>query len=361
MVKRVELKKLPPYEFISIEKHLKKIVEANNRIAVFQDKLYSSRVPSSIFLQQLSFQESMMSTKIEGTRTSIEEVLENDLDGNKSSKDVQEVLNYFKSLSLGKDLVDERGLNTGTFRRIHGFLLSGNVRGRNSSPGELRQIDNWIGSKGSTIETASYVPPSHIDVDKLLSELDNYIANDDYMDDLIKIAIIHVQFESIHPFLDGNGRVGRVLIPLYLYYKGVIKEPNIFISTYLEKNKFKYYGYLNEVRFKNDWDTWVDFFLESIISQMGEYISIIERINERYEEAINVLCKKTENNKIIQVVNAIFMNPIANVKKVAEITNLKQPFVRKYLNILVDEKFLFNNDVSRNKKYYNYYILDIIR
>ncbi len=365
MIKRVDLKLMPPYDYIDVRKHMKKLAEANKKIAIFEDKLYHSKVKPHIFLQNIGVQESLLSTKIEGTRTSVEEVLENNLKNDEkisSKKDINEVNNYFKAIIKGQDIVDERGLYTGSFKKLHSLIMDGEVRGQSSNAGEIRTVDNWLGEEGATIHTASYVPPSHIDIDFLLNNLDVYISNeDDYMDELIRLAIIHVQFESIHPFIDGNGRLGRVIIPLYLYFKKIIKEPNVFISKYMETNKYQYYSLLNNVRYKNEWDEWITFFLEALIKQMDDNIRILESIYSKYNEAMSLLVKKTENNKIIAILDVIFANPIMTVKKVSQITGLKEAFIRKYLNILVEEKFLFDNGRSRNKVYYNYYILDLMK
>lgn len=228
--------------------------------------------------------EAVQSTKIEGTQVTLDEVLEVEAHSRENNKDVQEVLNYYHALREGMDKLAALPLSTRLFKAMHLTLMSNDVRGSSRSPGEYRKIQNYIGPEGCTLETATYVPPPPQLVDNYMSNLEKYINYpDDQLDELIRVAIIHAQFETIHSFLDGNGRIGRILIPLYLFSKGVIDYPNFFLSEALERDKHKYYRYLNDTRYKGDWDQWILFFLEAIIRQASKNILLITEVNELYD------------------------------------------------------------------------------
>lgn len=194
------------------------------------------------------------------------------------------MLNYYQALRDGMDELAVLPISTRLFKAMHVTLMSNDVRGGNRSPGEYRKIQNYIGPEGCTMETATYIPPQPQLVDTYMNNLEIYINNpQDQLDELIQAAIIHAQFETIHPFLDGNGRIGRILIPLYLFSKKVID-----LSEALERNKHKYYRFLNDTRYKGKWNQWIHFFLEAIILQADKNIRLINDINQLYEHDLDL-------------------------------------------------------------------------
>jgi Fic family protein len=305
-------------------------------------------------------------------------MLEYGADESKKTIDIQEVLNYSEALRIGENLIARIPLSTRLIKEMHKILLSGEVRGKNRSPGEYRSIQNFIGPEGCTIQNASYIPPEPQLVPEYMSNLEKYINEPkDNLHDLIRIAIIHAQFETIHPFLDGNGRIGRILIPLYLYDKGFIGSPNFFISESLEKDKFKYYKLLNDIRVEipvdssNDekslllaskrWNAWVKFFMGAIVNQANKNILLIEKIDELYNSTIYESSEIIKSNRVIDIVNAMFKRPIFNKKKILETVDIPSSTLGIYLNKLEEKQIIYSDGKSRNKKYYFYDLINILR
>ncbi|WP_443663560.1 Fic family protein, partial [Clostridium sp.] len=240
---------LPNDKLIDKERLFNKVIQANKEIAIYNEKLKSSKVRPDLLMDLFSLKEALESSKIEGTQATIDEMLEYRSDEKNVTDDIKEVTNYYIALQEGVYGLKILPLSSRLIKNLHKTLLGGGVRGGSKTPGEFRSVQNYIGTQGSNIENASYIPPEPQLVDSFMSNLDEFINENDDINDLIKIALIHAQFETIHPFLDGNGRIGRILIPLYLYNKGFISSANLFVSESLEKDKYKYYDLLNATRF----------------------------------------------------------------------------------------------------------------
>ena len=355
-------KKLPLTNEINQMFFINELIEAHSNVVKYQTILNNSKVPWNILINPLLLQEAVQSTKIEGTQVTIDEVLESELDENKKSNDVTEVMNYYKALMYGEYELKRIPLSTRMFKELHKILLSDNVRGKNRTPGEYRTIQNFIGPEGCTIKTASFVPPEPQLVNEYISNLEKYINEpEDNISPLIRIAVIHAQFETIHPFLDGNGRIGRILIPLYLYDNKFIDAPNFFISDTLEKDKHKYYRLLKDTRFKDNWNEWIKFFIESVNIQAKKNIVMLERVNESYENDLTIAKTLIKNNNIINIIDMMYQSPIFNANKMAELTGLPSSTCRKYLNTLEEAHVIYSDNKPRNKTYYNYNLLDILR
>lgn len=257
-------------------------------------------------------------------------------------------------------------------KEMHKILLSGDVRGNSRNPGEFRSIQNFIGPQGCTIQTASYIPPEPQLVPELMSNLEKYINEPtDNLNDLIRIAIIHAQFETIHPFLDGNGRIGRILIPIYLYDRKLINSPNFFISESLEKDKFKYYKLLNDTRVvvsetsietaSHKWNAWIKFFINAIINQANKNIVLIDQIDNLYNKTLNDCKDLINSNKLIDIVNIMFEKPIFTKKKILEKVDMPSSTLGIYLNKLEEKQIIYSDGKVRNKKYYFYDLINILR
>lgn len=277
----------------------------------------------------------------------------------KFNLDTLEVKNYIDALTKGEILLRTIPISTRMILELHREILR-DGRGKNCSPGEYRKIQNWIGST-SRIEDASYIPSSPDKLGEYMSNLEKYI-NDDFKDDidpLIKIAVIHAQFESIHPFLDGNGRVGRILIMLYLLDKKVITKPTFFVSEELEKNKFKYYSMLNNLRTEEPkWEDWISFFLESVIRQAEKNITKLRKVEELYNE----VCNYAEKNNIkIDYVRAIFKRPMFMIKTLEKGLNVSYSSVKTNIKKLMGNGKIFTNENRRNTLYFFTDLLDILR
>lgn len=297
---------------------LQELIAANKKIAQYQVLLQNTKVPSHLLLNPVMINEAVQSSKIEGTQVTLDEVLEVEARSKKNNKDTQEVLNYYHALREGMDKLSQLPISTRLFKAMHLTLMSNNVRGSNRSPGDYRKIQNYIGPEGCTMETATFIPPPPQLVDTCMNNLENYINNpQDNLDELIRTAIIHAQFETIHPFLDGNGRIGRILIPLYLFNKKVIEYPNFFLSEALERDKHKYYRFLNDTRYKGDWNQWIQFFLEACIHQADKNIRLINEVNNLYDHDLNFAQSLINSSGIKKLIDAIFQKPIFTVNTIA--------------------------------------------
>lgn len=375
MIKAYEPFKLPIDDLININEFINELLEANKLIGVYQVLLNKSKINPELLLTPITLQEAIQSTKIEGTQVTLDDMLEYGADENKKTDDIQEVLNYSEALRIGEELIGKIPISTRLIKAMHKILLAGDVRGKNRNPGELRTIQNFIGPKGCTIQNASYIPPEPQLVSEYMSNLEKYINEPtDKLNDLIRIAIIHAQFETIHPFLDGNGRIGRILIPLYLFDKGFIDSPNFFISESLEKDKFKYYKLLNDIRIEvcneNDeskmlasqrWNTWIKFFINAIINQANQNIRLIEKIDQLYNVTIDESRKIINSNKLIDIVNIMFKRPIFNKKRILEMVDIPSSTLGVYLNKLEEKQIIYSDGKARNKKYYFYDLINILR
>lgn len=333
-------------------------MDARVKIERYNSILERSPIREEIFLM-FTLDESLQSTRIEGTQTTFDEVISSDITGNKKV-DVVEVENYLEALRQGVELLDVLPISTRLLLMLHKIILA-NARGKNRNPGEYRKKQNFIGPS-SKIEDATYIPPEANYVLDYMTNIENYINNDD-MDPklgyLVKTAIIHAQFESIHPFLDGNGRIGRILIILYLLNKQVITKPNFFISQTLEKNKFKYYVLLNNLRNENPkWVEWIKFFLTSSISQADYYVNKLEKIESLYAEILKI----AEVYHIrIDLIKFIFTTPIFNIASAQMKLGISNNTVRNNVNKLINCGKIFPDDKKRNKTYRFYDLLDIMR
>lgn len=371
---------LPNDDLIDINKIINKLINANTKIAVYNEKLKNSKIRSELLMDLLSLKEAMESTKIEGTQVTMDEMFEYKADEKHPTNDITEVNNYYTALKIGEDLLRTLPISGRFVKKLHEILMSGNVRGGNKSPGNFRTTQNYIGPKGCTIETASFVPPEPQLVDEYMSNLEKYINEYDDINDLIKLAIIHSQFETIHPFLDGNGRIGRILIPLYLFDKKILRNANFFVSESLEKDKFKYYQLLNNTRVvitdeednkeqylkdmqtaKNNFTEWVEFFLESCIKQCDKDLEKIDAIDSLYEKISDKAKELIRTPGILQVIDLIFEYPIFTTKLIRDKIKIAPATLNGYLAKLVEAKVIYSDGKNRNRKYFFYDLLNIIR
>jgi Fic family protein len=353
---------LPFKEEINPLLFINELVDANTNVGKYQILIKNSKINSDFLINPLLLQEAVQSTKIEGTQATLDQVLESEMEDKKPNNDIQEVLNYYDALKYGENALNRIPISTRFFKEMHTILLSKGVRGENRSPGEYRSIQNFIGPKGCTMETASFVPPEPHLVDKYMSNLEKYINEPiDDLHPLIRIAIIHAQFETINSFLDGNGRIGRILIPLYLYEQNIIDAPNFFISEALEKNKHKYYRLLNDTRLKSNWNEWIKFFLESVDNQAKKNLKLIQDINDLYETDLETVIELVSSNNIVKLINVMYKHPIFNVKLISSLTGIPDVTCRRYLSILEENNMIYSDDKKRDKKYYYYNLLDLLR
>ena len=288
----------------------------------------SHLINPKILLAPMTTKESTMSSRIEGTQATLTEVLQHDAGESfdrYKDQDIQEILNYRAAMAYAIDLLDDKPfIHLNMIRDIHKVLLSG-VRGDNKARGEFRKIQNWIGPKNSTIETASFIPPAPNEIIDYLDEWEKFI-NSEYSDLLIQLAIVHAQFEIIHPFLDGNGRLGRLLIPIFLYSKEYLAQPIFYLSEYFETHREEYYNHLRNITSNNNWQDWIEFFLNAIIEQANINTKKINEILELCYKMKNLIQETTKSQYTSNILDAIFSKPIfstTSFAKNAHITNKK--------------------------------------
>ena len=328
----------------------KLLAEANRQIGELN--AYSLLIPNvDLYIKMHVKIEANKSSRIEGTRTTVEEDLLDVTDINPEKRDDwEEVQNYVKATNYGvKRIKDGFPVCTRLIRELHKILMQG-VRGEYKTPGEFRTSQNWIG--GSRPSNAVYVPPPHTEIAECLIDFEKFINNEEIdTPDLIKIAILHYQFESIHPFLDGNGRIGRLLIPLYIQSKGLLEKSCLYISDYIERNKDTYYDLLTRVRTHNDIIGWIKFFLEAVIetskTAKEKFRNVVELTMEM-DKVIMDLPIKVENAK--KVIDVLYNEPIIKKKKLVEITNIRPSTLKDIVNVLLENNIIVETTgYSRNQ------------
>ena len=286
--------------------------------------MYSEYVNLDLYISMHIVKEATQSSRIEGTQTNIEEVFfkEEEIALEKRN-DWHEVQNYIEAMNVAVNLLEKLPFSSRLIREIHKTLLQG-VRGEHKLPGEFRTSQNWIG--GASINDAVFVPPTFDTVHELMSDLENFANNHlNNVPDLIKIAIIHYQFETIHPFLDGNGKVGRLLITLYLVNKGILKRPILYLSDFFEKNRMLYYDNLMRVRTHNNLEQWLKFFLTGVIETAKKGIETFDsilKLQKDLDEKLNN--EKSKMDDIRKIISELYYNPVLDVSRVMKITEKKQ-------------------------------------
>lgn len=344
-IKQIDYKSFMPEKINSAwswsDRELTRLVE-KSAIAIGQLDAYSHQIPNiDHFIRMYVVKEATVSSKIEGTQTNMEEVMlqETDIQPERRN-DWIEVNNYIEALNSSINLLKDLPLSSRLLKSAHKILLRG-VRGENKLPGEFRRSQNWIG--GSSLLSAVFIPPIWEEVDPLMGDAENFLHNEDLgLTNLIKIAIAHYQFETIHPFLDGNGRIGRLMITLYLVEKGIIQKPVLYLSDFFEKNREQYYDNLTRVRTKNDLLKWVKFFLIGVIetceSSSQTLKSILQLKKECEEKRIYTLGKKVKTAKIL--LDYLFQQPIVDAETVASQTKVSLVSSYKLLDDFVRLKIL---------------------
>lgn len=285
--------------------------------------MYSGYIPNlDLFIQMHVLKEATQSSKIEGTQTNMEEALLNKEDVALDKRDDwEEVQNYVAAMNEAIENLQTLPFSSRLIKETHRTLLQG-VRGKHKLPGEFRESQNWIG--GATISDAVFVPPVYTSVNELIGDIEKFAHNDEqYFPELLKIALIHYQFETIHPFLDGNGRVGRLMITLYLVCKGILKQPVLYLSDFFERNRSIYYDNLMWVREKNDLLRWFKFFLVGVIETAQNGIKTFDNIlqlQKQLDVKLQSLGSRASNAQ--KVLNYLYQRPLVDAATVGEVVEI---------------------------------------
>lgn len=331
----------PPVD-VSLESLLALVGRANASLARY-DGLLESLVNPQVLLSPLLMKEAEHSSRIEGTIATANEVYQQEAGAEFDSEkraDIQEILNYRSTLKLAAEVIHDRPFSLSLLRQMHAHLMDG-VRGQDNSPGKFRVTQNWIGPRRCTIEEATYVPPPPIIVEELLGEFANYVnLEDGDVDPIIQASLVHAQFEMIHPFDDGNGRIGRILIPLFLTKKACLVSPSLYVSRHLESNRDEYYLRLSRISSHGDWQGWIKFFLEALIDQANGNLAIVRQINQLYETTKCEIADLLHSDQAIHVVDLIFDRPVFKATEVHERLGIQRQRAAAYIRTLKESEIV---------------------
>jgi len=338
------------------------LISWSNRQLARYDGLLQSLPNAAVLLSPLTTREAVLSSKIEGTRATLEDVLKYEAKAKmeeSEKKDIREIINYRMAMRLAVKELKKRPLCLNTIRRMHSILLQG-VRGRNRMLGRFRTIQNWIGPPDSSIDEAHFIPPTPVKMKEALDNFEKYLHYEE-KDRLVQLAIIHAQFEIIHPFLDGNGRIGRILIPLFLYEKKILDNPMFYISAYFEKNRREYYKSLRAITESDAWDDWIRFFLKAVGEQADENNMKAKKILNLYNAMKDDIVEVTRSQFAIRVLDFLFRVPIfstnlfyrrSRIPKASAIRIIEKLREAKIVSVLQEAKgrtpaiYIFNRLIS---------------
>jgi len=355
---------LPPEPMISLDReNLILLIEANKRLSLLDG--LSSRIPNvNMFISMYVRKEALMSSQIEGTQATLEDILDPMIDEN-ANLNVAEVINYIKTTEFAIKRLRELPLCNRLICETHAMLMEG-LRGQEKTPGEFRRSQNWIGGLGSTPKTARYIPPAPEDMRNAMHDLEHYMNNDELLgglDMLIQAALIHYQFETIHPFLDGNGRIGRLLVLLFLMDKKVISSPALYISYSLKRNRAEYYDRMMSVREKGDYEQWIWFFLTAVLEASNDAIETIDELVSLHDKNTLLIQKMGRSAKTaLHLFKYLEKNPIIEIKKTAVAFGMAFNTVSGAVNKLCETGILIQaNKAQRNRIFLYKEYLDILR
>ena len=352
---------LPPNPSIELDADtIQLLSKANRSIGLLEG--VSKQVPDiDIFVSMYIRKEALLSSQIEGTQATLDDILDPNIAEN-TNQHISDVINYIKASKYAFLRLSELPICNRLLREIHRVLLS-EVRGSEKMPGEFRHSQNWIGPQGGTLKNARYIPPNPDDMTQAMSELEKFINAEDDLDPLVKIALIHYQFETIHPFLAGNGRVGRLLIVLFLIQKKVLSYETLYISYFLKKNRIEYYDRLMEVRTKGNFEQWIKFFLLAADESAQDAVATIDKLLMLHGKNLEVVKNTGKASKtIMKVFRYIEACPIIDIKKTSEELKISFNAVSNAVNTLVDLKILRQTENIRRNRVFAYEdYLDILR
>ena len=308
---------LPPIPEIEMDGEIVKLLVDANKQLVKLDTASQLISNADLFISMYVRKEALISSQIEGTQCTLDDVLDPEVEAN-ANLDVSDVINYVKATQYALKRLERLPLCCRLIREIHEVLME-NVRGQDKTPGEFRHSQNWIGPANCSLKDARYIPPYVEDMQTAMSDLEKYINENVDYDPLIRAALIHYQFETIHPFLDGNGRIGRLLILLYLMEQRLIEKPVIYISYFLKKNQIEYYDRISEVRRTGNFEQWIRFFLEAVSKAASDSLEAIRQLSVVHDTNVEKLPKTTRSKDNLRAVfDYIEQYPIIDIKRTAK-------------------------------------------
>ena len=308
---------LPPIPEIEMDGEIVKLLVDANKQLVKLDTASQLISNADLFISMYVRKEALISSQIEGTQCTLDDVLDPEVVAN-ANLDVSDVINYVKATQYALKRLERLPLCCRLIREIHEVLME-NVRGQDKTPGEFRHSQNWIGPANCSLKDARYIPPNVEDMQTAMSDLEKYINENVDYDPLIRAALIHYQFKTIHPFLNGNGRIGRLLILLYLMEQKLIEKPVIYISYFLKKNQIEYYDRISEVRRTGNFEQWIRFFLEAVSKAASDSLEAIRQLSVLHDTNVEKLPKTTRSKDNLRAVfDYIEQYPIIDIKRTAK-------------------------------------------
>lgn len=346
-------KPLPPHPPIELDEdaiHL--LSKANRSMGILEG--VSRVVPDiNLFVSMYVRKEALLSSQIEGTQATLDDILDPNIEEN-TNRHVADVINYIKASEYAKKRLGDLPISNRLLKEIHEILMQ-DVRDGEKNPGEFRRSQNWIGPQGSTLKNAKYVPPNEEDMIKAMSDLEKFLNEEDDLDPLIKIGLVHYQFETIHPFLDGNGRIGRLLITLFLNEEKILSRETLYISYFLKRNRIEYYDRLMEVRLKGRFEQWIKFFLQAIYESAEDAIDTIDELVKLHGRNYQSLEQKGKAaNTVKKVFKYLESNPIIEIQKTSTELGLSFNAVSNAVQNLVELDILKQTESSQRNRVFAY-------
>lgn len=334
---------LPPDPAISMDPALNILLSRADLAVGRLDGVIHALPGEDVFVAMYVRQEAVLSSQIEGTQSSLDDVLTFELDpqGRELPSDVAEVVHYIRAMNFGLKRLESLPLSLRLIREIHEILLT-DVRGSNEQPGEFRTSQNWIGAGGASLDRATFIPPPPAQMHESLANFEHSLHDEASFPALIHCALAHAQFETIHPFLDGNGRVGRLLIAFLLYQRGILHKPLLYLSTYLKRNRAKYYDRLTAIRERGDWEGWLRFFLRGVAETAGDATVTARAIIQQREEHRALVQGHGAGINGLRLLDLLVQSPLVNVTFVGERLGISfvtaNTLVKQFQNLgLLDE------------------------
>ena len=350
----------PPVDWGS--EGLNLLIQANRQLALLEG--LAVRIPNmDLFVSMYVRKEALLSSQIEGTQATLDDVLDPLLDEN-ANRSVADVINYIKASEFAIKRLQELPLCNRLIKETHAVLMEG-VRGQEKNPGEFRYSQNWIGGQGSTLKNARYIPPNPEDMKEAISDLEKYMNAEDSLDPLVRAALIHYQFETIHPFLDGNGRVGRLLITLFLMEKKILTAPALYISYFLKRNRIEYYDRMTEVRRKGNYEQWITFFLQAVMESAEDAVHTIDQLTALHDKNMTLLTEgitKRQSDTLKKLFAYLEANPIIEVTKTSQALDMAYNTIARAVAVLEEKGILAQSEKAGKTRIYSYSeYLDILR
>jgi Fic family protein len=302
--------------------------------------------------------EAVLSSRIEGTQSSLSDLLLFEATQVEKRGDVREVQNYVRAMEYGLKRLNEMPLSLRFIRELHGVLMEG-VRGGHATPGEFRRSQNWIGSAGATLNEATYVPPPVMEMQECLGQLEKFLHSETRLPPLIEAALVHYQFETIHPFLDGNGRIGRLLVTLLLCQRNVLSKPMLYLSAFFEQHRKDYYDLLLKVSSSGAWREWIEFFLKAVAVQSEDSVSRSRRLQELQHSYMQLARDQRMSPTAMQLVDLLLMKPVVSTKTVQESLKITYPGAQKAIKALQEVGIL--TEITGRKRDKAYAANDVLK